>query len=133
MSVAVSQTDTDPIESAVRVGGVHRPFGSTSERRRILLIRPYPESVIDERFPNSLEGVREFAATATGIGELLAHFGLVAANFTPHYREPGVDSMDAIDEVVGSKSDVEGPSCPLIVWRSSTSSLAATRSCPAVS
>ncbi|PCK26330.1 hypothetical protein CHR55_15215 [Rhodococcus qingshengii] len=46
---------------------------------------------------------------ATGIGEAVAHFGLAAANFTQLYREPGVESMDAIDAEVGSKADVEGP------------------------
>lgn len=53
-----------------------------------------------------LESVREFGGVATGIGEAVAHFGLAAANFTQLYREPGVESMDAIDAEVGSKADV---------------------------
>jgi hypothetical protein len=65
--------------------------------------------MIDENFPNSLQGVREFAAAATEIGQVVAYFGLAAAYFTPIYREPGIDSIDAIDADVGSKSDVEGP------------------------
>lgn len=65
--------------------------------------------MIDESFPASLDGVRKFAAAATGVGQEVAHFGLAAANFSPLYREPGVASMDAIDAKVGSKADVEGP------------------------
>lgn len=65
--------------------------------------------MINEDFPNSLQGVREFAAAATEIGQVVAHFGLAAAYFTPIYREPDVESIDAIDADVGSKSDVEGP------------------------
>lgn len=70
---------------------------------------PYACRMIDEDFPKSLQGVRDFAAAATGVGQVVAHFGLEAAYFTPIYREPNVGSIDAIDADVGSKSDVEGP------------------------
>lgn len=63
----------------------------------------------DESFPHTLEGIRDFASTATTIGRIVAHFGLKAANSTPNYREPGVDSIDAIDAEVGSSTDVEDP------------------------
>ncbi|MDV6303534.1 hypothetical protein R3P93_13290 [Rhodococcus cerastii] len=65
--------------------------------------------MIDENFPNSLQGVREFATAATDVGQLVAYFGLTAAHFTSVYREPGVKSIDAIDADVGSESDVVGP------------------------
>lgn len=65
--------------------------------------------MIDESFPYSLASIREFADIATGVGQEVAYFGLVAANFSSLYREPGVESMDAIDAEIGSKDDVEGP------------------------
>lgn len=69
----------------------------------------YADSVIDESFPSSLESVREFAAISAGICEEVAYFGLATANFTQLYREPGIESMDAIDAEIGSKTDVESP------------------------
>lgn len=60
-------------------------------------------------FPHTLEGVREFAAAAASVGEYVAHFGLTAANFTPVYREPQIDSIDEIDSRLGSKADVQDP------------------------
>jgi hypothetical protein len=76
---------------------------SAPESTRIL------HRMIDESFPRSLQGIREFAAAATQIGQVVAHFGLAVAYQTPVYREPGVESIDAIDSILGSKSDVEDP------------------------
>lgn len=60
-------------------------------------------------FPHTLEGVRQFAEFAAGVGELVSHFGLAAANFTPIYREPRIESIDDIDAQVGSATDVPDP------------------------
>ncbi len=60
-------------------------------------------------FPHTLEGVRQFAAAAAATGEFVSHFALTAANFTPDYREPGVESIDAIDADIGSADDVQDP------------------------
>lgn len=65
--------------------------------------------MINENFPHTLVGIREFASQATRWGNVVAQFGLAAANFSPLYREPGIVSIDAIDAEVGSKIDVEGP------------------------
>lgn len=65
--------------------------------------------MLDENFHESIEGIREFAVAATNVGQAVAHFGLTAAYFTPIYREPGIDSIDEIDSIIGSEEDVEGP------------------------
>lgn len=63
----------------------------------------------DQGFPHTLDGIRQFAARATAWGNVVAQFVLTSANLTPDYKEPGIDSIDAIDIEVGSKEDVEGP------------------------
>jgi hypothetical protein len=75
----------------------------------IVRVSSYADRVIDENFPSSLKGVREFAATATAVGQVVAHFGLAAAHHTHIYREPGVVSIDSIDAQAGSELDVEDP------------------------
>lgn len=57
----------------------------------------------------TLEQIREFAVKASNVGQYIAHFALNAANHSPHYREPGVESMDVIDLEIGHVDDVEGP------------------------
>ncbi|MFT4395787.1 hypothetical protein ACLTEW_12700 [Gordonia lacunae] len=65
--------------------------------------------MIDENFPHTLDGIRQFAEWATLWGNTVAQFALVSANFSPVYKEPGVESIDAIDAELGSEADVEGP------------------------
>lgn len=56
-----------------------------------------------------LDEVRAFAVKASNVGLYVAHFARAAANYSPHYREPGVESMDAVDREIGHADDVEGP------------------------
>lgn len=63
----------------------------------------------DSGFFQTLEGARQFAAAAAGTGEYVSHFGLAAAYFTPIYREPGIESIDEIDDRIGSDTDVQDP------------------------
>lgn len=65
--------------------------------------------MIDENFPHSIEGVREFAVAAASVGQVVAHFGLAAAYSTVNYCEPGVESIDVIDAELGSDTDVVDP------------------------
>ncbi|MEW1881108.1 hypothetical protein AB0O58_15560 [Rhodococcus sp. NPDC080181] len=57
----------------------------------------------------NLDEVRAFAVKASNVGQYIAHFALAAAKHSPQYREPGVESMDAVDLEIGHADDVEGP------------------------
>lgn len=57
----------------------------------------------------TLEQVRAFAVKASYVGQTIAHFSLTAAKHSPQYREPGVESIDAIDLEIGHVDDVGDP------------------------
>ncbi|MFW0783692.1 hypothetical protein AAFP35_04160 [Gordonia sp. CPCC 206044] len=65
--------------------------------------------MVDQDFPHTLDGIRQFAERATLWGNAVAQFALGSAYFSTAYQEPGEESIDAIDAEVGSKADVEGP------------------------